>query len=114
MVGQRGSIAPTQGVPPAVDDVHPSSLEPGAGGSSGSISGIEVDASGREVADFDDGASDPPPEDEQTPAPEATPMGPGTSAVMARNEEALCQQRLEKLLPEVERARAAVSGQGLL
>ena len=44
----------------------------------------------------------------QTPAPEATPMGPDTSATMARNEEALYQQRLEKLLPEVERARAAV------
>ena len=86
MVGQRGSIAPTQGVPPAVDDAHPSSLEPGAGGSSGSISGIEMDESAREVADFGDGASDP--EDEQTPAPEATPMGPDTSAAMARNEEA--------------------------
>ena len=44
----------------------------------------------------------------QTPAPEATPMGPDTSATMARNEEALYQQRLEKLLPEVKRARAAV------
>ena len=60
------------------------------------------------MADFGDGASDSPPEDEQTPVPEATPMGPDISAVMARNEEALCQQRLEKLLPEVERARAAV------
>ena len=50
----------------------------------------------------------PPPEDEQTPAPEATPMGPDTSAAKARNEEALCQHRLEKLFPEVERARAAV------
>ena len=35
-------------------------------------------------------------------------MGPDTSVAMARNEEALCQQRLEKLFPEVERARAAV------
>ena len=60
MVGQRGPIAPTQGVPPSIDDAHPSSLEPGAGGSSSSISGIEVDESGREVADFGDGASDPP------------------------------------------------------
>ena len=50
----------------------------------------------------------PPSEDEQTPAPEATPMGPDTSAAMARNDRALCQHRLEKLVPEVERARAAV------
>ena len=61
MVGQRGAIASTQGVPPSIDDAHPSSLEPGAGGSSSSISGIEVDESGREVADFGDGASDPSP-----------------------------------------------------
>ena len=108
MAGQRGPIAPTQGVPPSIDDAHPSSLEPDAGESSSSISGIEVDESGREVADFGDGASDPPLEDEQTLAAEATPMGPDTSATMARNDEALCQQRLEKILPEVERARAAV------
>ena len=35
-------------------------------------------------------------------------MGPDTSAATGRNEQALYQQRLEKLLPEVERARAAV------
>ena len=112
MVEQRGSIAPTQGVPPAVDDAHPSSLEPGTGRNSGSIWGIEVDESGREVADFGDGASDPPPpppQNEQILAPEATPKRPDTStAVVAQNEVALCQQRLETLLPEVERARAAV------
>ena len=106
MAGQRGPIAPTQGVPPSIDDANPSSLEPGAGGSSSSISGIEVDESGRKVADFGDGASDL--EDEQTPAAEAKPMGLDTSATMARNEEALCQQRLEKLLQEVEQARVAV------
>ena len=106
MAGQRGPIAPTQGVPPSIDDVNPSSLDAGAGGSSSSISGIKVDESGREVADFGDGASDL--EDEQSPAAEAKPMGPDTSAIMARNEEALCQQRLEKLLPEVEQGRAAV------
>ena len=44
----------------------------------------------------------------QIPAPEATPKGANTSAAMARNEKAVCQQRLETLLPEVKRARAAV------
>ena len=105
MVGQRGSVAPTQGVPPPVDDVHPSSLEPGAGRSSGSISSTQEDESGREVVDFGNGGSDPPPEDKQITAPEASPGGPDTSAAMARNEKALCQQRLETLFPEVERAK---------
>ena len=106
MAGQRGPISPTQGVPPSIDDANSSSLDAGAGGSSSSISGIEMDESGRDVADFGDGASDL--EDGQTPAAEAKPMGPDTSAIMARNDEALCQQRLEQLLPEVEQARAAV------
>ena len=49
-----------------------------------------------------------PPAIPQVPAPEFTPRGPDTSAAMARNEKALCRQRLEILFVEVEQARAAV------
>ena len=83
-VWQGGLIAPTQGVPPAVDDAPPSSLESGVGRGSGSILGTEEDESERDVVDYGNGASDPPSEDEQITAPESTRRGPGTSAAMAR------------------------------
>ena len=83
-VGQRRSIAPTRGVPPAVDDAPPSSLESGVGRGSGSMLGTEEDESEREVVDYGDGASDPPSADEQITSPESTPRGPETSAAMAR------------------------------
>ena len=106
-VGQRGSIAPTQGVPPTVDDAPPSSLESGAGRGSGSILGTEEDESEREVVDYGDGASGPPSEDEQITAPESTPRGPETLQPSLGMRRHFASSGWKRLFPRL-------SGQGLL
>ncbi|CAM9264647.1 unnamed protein product [Ascophyllum nodosum] len=81
-----------QGAPSAVDDVRPPPLE------------SEGEESAGEVVDYGGDASDSSPEEQQGKAlpQDATPTAED-------REITLCEERLQTILPEVERARAAVT-----